>query len=398
MAPVSPVARRAPWWHLPLVLAVLVGTVLLGSGLVRAPAAWAHEGVAFPAVQDAITPAPPPGLSVSVVTTSLGSQFVVGNPTSTLMTVLDSSGQEFLRIGPGGVQGNFRSPDWYTTKIAATEGTPAVPPQAGPHQPPLWVTVSRSPQWGWFDERFYPPGLTPPATAQQPEAAFGSWSVPVRFGSTPATITGHFLSQVTLGFTAAFQAPEPVPGVSTVIVPGGSQGILLTNDTATDVVVLGAQGEPFLRIGPGGSDANLRSPTWQSIQAAQGEATDVTPDPAAPPQWSQVSGQHVYAWVDPRPASTLRTSDLALLTRPAVVARWSIPLLVDGRRVDAAGTTTFVPSAAGSTPADGGFAGKATTPLLVGAAVLLAGAFALLYLRVYLRARRRSRSSSPARG
>ncbi|MEV4508873.1 hypothetical protein AB0K00_07940 [Dactylosporangium sp. NPDC049525] len=105
-----------------------------------------------------------------------------------------------------------------------------------------------------------------------------------------------------------------VPGVSVRAVEGGAR-LELRSDTDRTVVVLGLQGEPFLRIGPGGVAENRRSPTWAASRSLTGRAG--TSAPAEAPDWRQVSTQRTVRWHDER-------------ARELPARAWSVPLEVDG--------------------------------------------------------------------
>src|SRR5581483_3341602 len=68
----------------------------------------------------------------------------------------------------------------------------------------------------------------------------------------------------------------PLPaGVTVQVAVSVSDQLVVANPTPTDLVVLGDDGEPFLRIGAQGTFANLRSPTWYR----DNDPTGSTPPP-----------------------------------------------------------------------------------------------------------------------
>jgi hypothetical protein len=105
------------------------------------------------------------------------------------------------------------------------------------------------------------------------------------------------------------------PGVSVRAVEGGAR-LELRSVSPRTVVVLGRQGEPFLRISPDGVAENRRSSTWAASRTLTG-VVDATADPAAPPEWHPVSRERTVRWHDER-----------ALELPA--RAWSVPLEVDG--------------------------------------------------------------------
>jgi hypothetical protein len=111
-----------------------------------------------------------------------------------------------------------------------------------------------------------------------------------------------------------------VPGVTVRAVEGGAR-LELRSTTDRTVVVLGLQGEPFLRIAPDGVAGNHRSPTWAASRSLTGRASGTTAGTAAgaaaEPDWRRVSTQRTVRWHDER-------------ARDLPARAWSVPLEVDG--------------------------------------------------------------------
>ena len=122
----------------------------------------------------------------------------------------------------------------------------------------------------------------------------------------------------------------------------------LRNDTGSDVVVLGYDGEPYLRVGPGGVFENRRSPT--TFLNENSEPTDArvpdSADPAAPPDWQRVSGSTTARWHDHR-AHWMASEDPPEVRRDRgsrhVVQEWTIELRRDGRGIEVTGDIVWVP-------------------------------------------------------
>ncbi len=109
------------------------------------------------------------------------------------------------------------------------------------------------------------------------------------------------------------------PGVTVRAVEGGAR-LELRSDSTRTVVVLGLQGEPFLRVGPDGVAGNRRSPTWSASRSLTGRAAPEGSDQAAAaaePDWRRVSRQRTVRWHDER-------------ARELPARAWSVPLEVDG--------------------------------------------------------------------
>jgi hypothetical protein len=122
----------------------------------------------------------------------------------------------------------------------------------------------------------------------------------------------------------------------------------LTNTSSTDVVVLGYQQEPYLRVGPRGVFENTWSPAValnRTTTPTGAPSHDV--DPAAVPTWRRVSSGVKAAWHDHRahwmavslPPEVRRDS-----SRTHVVIRnWHVPLTYGARTADVTGDVLWVP-------------------------------------------------------
>src|SRR4029453_6482279 len=93
----------------------------------------------------------------------------------------------------------------------------------------------------------------------------GRWAIPMRLNGKALALMGRFetVPPPDGGFRARLTSGGPFAGVSVPLMPGGVPALYLVNASAEDVLVLGADGEPFLRIGPGGTSANVLSATWR---------------------------------------------------------------------------------------------------------------------------------------
>lgn len=148
-------------------------------------------------------------------------------------------------------------------------------------------------------------------------------------------------------FTSEVTSVEPDPGGFTVETAGGDSFLALTVDEGTEVVVLGYEGEPYLRFSADGTvEQNLNSPATyinndrygaNDLAPARLQGVDVT---ALEPEWEEVASDGSFAWHDHR------THEM----RPdAPVARgesygWSAPVVleVDGTTVEVNGEITYV--------------------------------------------------------
>jgi hypothetical protein len=328
-------------------------TAGLTVGLVAAPAsAHAGDGLAQ-AVIDQVSPLPP-GITIQVVY-SVNYELLVGNRTPQAITFLADSGEPFLRVGPGGVEGNFASPTFYASN--APEGLSHFPDQAkpGPDVTPIWRKVSAAPEWGFYDHRLHPTvSYVPPAiiTANKP-AVLGTWRIPFRVGDgpgQPGEVTGRFEFRPPTGSYTMVQksSPNPADGVTIQVLPSATvPAFFVENVGAAAVVILGRDGEPFARIGPKVTEVNLRSPTWTEIEQARGHDPPAEADPAASPQWQMVSDTPRWSWPELRAAAPKADPPAAVVKagRAVTVKTWSIPYLIADRKAAVDGVTRWVPIA-----------------------------------------------------
>lgn len=142
----------------------------------------------------------------------------------------------------------------------------------------------------------------------------------------------------------------PVAGGLRWRVLGGDAQLELDNRGPRDVVVLGLQGEPYLRIGPRGVFENRRSPTvpLQRARYAVPDMDDMEPggpqaDPDAAPDWVRVSVTPRWAWHDHRIHwMSPRTPDVAGET--VLIPRWEVPVLVGGAPAVVTGELRWIPA------------------------------------------------------
>ena len=121
----------------------------------------------------------------------------------------------------------------------------------------------------------------------------------------------------------------------------------LTNTTGSDVVVVGYNGEPYLRVGPRGVYENVRSPAVYLNRTRQ--ATAPVPrraDPNAAPVWRRTGDGRTVLWHDHR-AHWMGAQDPPEVRRDSsvehLVQRFTVELRHDGRRIDVAGDVRWVP-------------------------------------------------------
>ena len=111
------------------------------------------------------------------------------NTTDEILRIPGRQGEPFLEIGPKGVFGNERSPDFYVSGGQTVRRVPAI---ADPTAPPRWERLSSEPVWSWLEYR----ARLPARSHQRADLGTArhtvlSWSTPVTLGDEPFEIEGH---------------------------------------------------------------------------------------------------------------------------------------------------------------------------------------------------------------
>jgi hypothetical protein len=122
-------------------------------------------------------------------------------------------------------------------------------------------------------------------------------------------------------------------GIEATVVDG-DQGLWLKAAPGRTVVVLGLRGEPYLRLSSRGVEVNTRSTTWY-LNRARPLTPPTGLGPHTTPAWKRISSGRSTSWHEDR------LHALALAAHPsgnAMVGRWVVPVVVDGRRTAIAGT------------------------------------------------------------
>jgi hypothetical protein len=132
---------------------------------------------------------------------------------------------------------------------------------------------------------------------------------------------------------------DPPTDAVRVEIVGGDAFVHLHAQPGHEVVVLGYDGEPYLRFGSNGTvEENRRSPAVLLNTSRYG-TIDPQPDevdPKAEPRWERIASDGDHAWHDHR-------VHWMGATPPAVaVTQWTMPLVVDGRTVTVHGQYALV--------------------------------------------------------
>jgi hypothetical protein len=139
----------------------------------------------------------------------------------------------------------------------------------------------------------------------------------------------------------------PIAGVTVRTVDGGNQ-LELTNRSTQEIVLLGYQNEPYLRVGPDGVFENERSPSTFSNRSVTAP-TSIPPeyDASAPPDWRHISSRAVAIFHDhrahwsggPDPAAVRQDRG----KRQMVTPNWQVPIKVGDSTSILSGDIVWVP-------------------------------------------------------
>ena len=159
-------------------------------------------------------------------------------------------------------------------------------------------------------------------------------------------------------------AVEPaVPGVEVSAV-GGDSFLRIAVEPGIEVIVLGYQQEPYLRIRADGVvEENQRSPAaYLNADRFGGGTPPAGADATLPPTWHQVGDGGAWSWHDHR-AHWMSPDPPADATRGSEIQASTVPLEVDGSPVTVRVTTTWLTTPSRLPLAVGGAAGGALVVL-----------------------------------
>lgn len=179
----------------------------------------------------------------------------------------------------------------------------------------------------------------------------------------------HTRTQETTNLDSRITNQPDVPGVHWQVHTGGLL-LEVVNDGDALLVVAGYEGEPYLRIGPGGVEHNRRSPATylnddrvrRRISARTDVAMPPDVDASAAPEWIRIDTRpravwhdHRSHWMSPQPPGFVQTGPIARTLmrvnlvgvigrggdQTGVFRTWEIPFTVDGRPVALEGTMAW---------------------------------------------------------
>jgi hypothetical protein len=131
----------------------------------------------------------PPGLQVRA--RDLGNKLELDNHTGRDVTVLGYDDEPYLRVGPGGVFENGRSPAAYLNRNRT--GNVPVPRSADPHAPPQWRRIGGGLVVRWHDHRAHWLGSGDPPQVQRDRASrhlVQRWTVTLVSAGTRIAVHG----------------------------------------------------------------------------------------------------------------------------------------------------------------------------------------------------------------
>jgi hypothetical protein len=191
------------------------------------------------------------------------------------------------------------------------------------------------------------------------------------------------------GFQSEVLSVQPEVDEIAVTVLDGDDRLRIENESGTELVVLGYDGEPYLRIGAGGVHRNQRSPAaYLNRDRFARSPVPLRADPAAEPVWRRVSQRPVWQWHDHRiqwmgagPPAQVREAP----EETHMIFDWQVPARLGERALTVSGRLDYVP------PEEDG------TPWALVAAVAITGAAAVLALGLLLlRLRREDETAAQA--
>ncbi|MDX2381935.1 MAG: hypothetical protein QNM02_19515 [Acidimicrobiia bacterium] len=157
-------------------------------------------------------------------------------------------------------------------------------------------------------------------------------------------------------------AVEPPTPAIVVEIIGGDSFLQLEAEPGTEVLVVGYQGEPYLRFLPeGGVLENRNAPTTYTNESRYG-GDEIPPNASASaePDWQLLSDGHRWAWHDHRIHWMQRDRPLGASSGDQILEA-VVPLVVDGTEVKVTVISTWQPPPSPVPMWLGGLAGIALT-------------------------------------
>jgi hypothetical protein len=181
------------------------------------------------------------------------------------------------------------------------------------------------------------------------------------------------------GFQSKVLSVRPEVAGLVVSVVDGDDRLRIENESGTELLVLGYDGEPYLRIGAAGVHRNELSPaSYLNRDRFARIAVPLRADPGAKPLWRRVSMRPAWQWHDHRiqwmglgpPTQVRETPD-----QTHQIFDWTVPGRLGDRKLTVTGRLDYVP------PSEAGVSPILIALVAVTAAAALLG-FGLLLLRL----------------
>jgi hypothetical protein len=183
----------------------------------------------------------------------------------------------------------------------------------------------------------------------------------------------------TPSYTSTVTSVTPAIAGVTLDVLDRDDRLELRNQSGREIVVLGYDGEPYVRFEPGGDVfRNLNSPaTYLNDDRYGNVPLPARADPEAEPDWELVGSRGRYEWHDHRihwmspidPPQVQEARD-----QPHRIFEWEVPGTVEGEPFTIAGTLDY-------TPPDGGRPSWIYIALPLAALTLAAGGWVVVRRR-----------------
>jgi hypothetical protein len=143
----------------------------------------------------------------------------------------------------------------------------------------------------------------------------------------PSTASAH-VGRVAPAATNYLARISHLPAGLEARVVDGDQAMWLRVSPALNVVVLGLRGEQYLRFTSAGVAVNTRSATW-FLNRLRPQVVPHGLTSRTPPRWQTLTARHWWTWHEDRMHA------LVLAAHPSgntYLGRWTVPLVIDGRR------------------------------------------------------------------
>jgi hypothetical protein len=175
-------------------------------------------------------------------------------------------------------------------------------------------------------------------------AARAAWAVAllpllVVAAASPASAHGTGRNQ-----TAVTSIRPHVHGLQVTVTKDGSW-VTVANTGSAPVLVLGYEGEPYLRVDATGSWRNSRSSTAMLSRPTRGRSSVETVTANQAPRWVRLSTRSKVRFHDLRVPTTSTRRHLGSVSA-RVITSWSLPLRVGRQDVTVIGTLSWRPTPA----------------------------------------------------